>query len=659
MLNLVPKYIFILKVVRKISDEKNIFFKFIPFKLILRRRSKTTIQIAQSHSFKGKLKGLLGDFDDFSTLKISLIDREKIIQQANNTLEHRFDILGSGLTQVEPIDWHTDFKSNFNWPKGKFYKKHEIVDLSNNADVKVAWDFSRCHHLLWLGEAYLLTGEENYAEEIVFQIEDWIKQNPLMYSVNWTCAMDVSIRVVNWMYALNMISSSKLLSDEVVKKITKSIFDHGFFIYNNLEKATPYSSNHYVANLTGLIYIGSFVDSSKEGKKWREYGVKEFYSEIRTQILPSGVQYERSISYHRLVSELFLYPYFMLVRSNEEVPNDIDERLKSMLSFVRDYTKPNGKAPLIGDNDNGRLLPFVENDFNDHNYLLEIASQYFGDSQPQNTSNIDSYFALKGINNQKHGDFNRLGTVSKLYSDAGFAILKRDDFYLFFKNAEFSKHAMPTTKIIGTHTHADALSFELSIGDNDFIIDPGSYCYTSSKELRNEFRSTKKHNTIQVDDLDQIELINSNLFCVKGYRYPKKNNYFQEKGKEILEGFFQWHLSDAEMINHRRRVVSHNAYKFQVIDEIVNNNYHKFTLYYHFSNEVEVTLKGSSVILETKNGATLKMDVETTIDSEIKIIDDTISPSFGIMRQAKTMKVECFSKENVTFKTSFTYKKYR
>jgi len=656
MFNLVPKYIFIFKLIRKISDEKNKLFKFLPFYLLVNFSKKKCLIISDSKRLKNRLKQVLGNFDDFVKLEIKETDHSKIITDANNALEHKFDVLGSGLTKVEPIDWHTDFKSGFKWGKGRFYKNYQIVNNKNNADIKVCWDLSRCHHLLWLGQAYLLTKDEKYSKEVVFQIEDWIKENPLMLSVNWTCAMDVSIRSVNWLYVLNMISSSIYFSDDFTTKVSKSLFEHGFFIYNNLEKSTPYSSNHYVANLTGLIFIGTLFNTSKQGMKWRVFGLKEYFNEVRTQILPSGVHYERSVSYHRLVTELFLYPYLMLLRTKEKVPNEVEVRLKNMLLFIQNYIKPNGKSPLIGDNDNGRLLPFVNYDFNDHNYLVELASKFYSDSKSATINNVDTYFGLNGVDCKQNESFTNTFIKPIVYLDAGFAIFKKKDLYIFFKNGEYSKYAEETTKIIGTHTHADSLSFELCIGNDDFIVDPGSYCYTSSAELRNEFRSTKKHNTIHVDNLDQLELVDSNIFAVKGYRYPEKIHHVMVDNTEVLSGVFKWKIPEQKSITHRRNIIVENVNKFHVLDEIDNSNSHNFTLSYHFSDQVKTTLIENSVVLETKSGAVLTIDFEISIDFKITIINDTISSSYGIIQKSKTMRLECNSNKSFSIKSNFTYK---
>jgi hypothetical protein len=42
-----------------------------------------------------------------------------ILHDAEDAMAHRFDLLGSGPTQLGPtIDWSRDFKSGFRWPRG-------------------------------------------------------------------------------------------------------------------------------------------------------------------------------------------------------------------------------------------------------------------------------------------------------------------------------------------------------------------------------------------------------------------------------------------------------------------------------------------------------------------------------------------------------------
>ena len=102
--------------------------------------------------------------------------------------------------------------------------------------------------------------------------------------------------------------------------------------------------------------------------------MQEYFNEVRSQILPSGSHFERSTSYHRLMTELFFYSYLLLKRDGVYIPTDIKYRVKSMFDFTLNYTRPDGKSPIIGDNDDGRLLPFAKYPFDDHRYLLGVES---------------------------------------------------------------------------------------------------------------------------------------------------------------------------------------------------------------------------------------------------------------------------------------------
>ena len=136
------------------------------------------------------------------------------IEQANKIREHRFDLLGSGEKYLgKEIAWHTDFKNGYTWPV-EHHAKLKLTSHKGGFDVKVPWELSRFHHAIRLGQAYLYTQNEIYAQEIVDQITHWIKANPYEFGVNWAGPMDVAIRAVNWIWAYYFISESKSLNTD-------------------------------------------------------------------------------------------------------------------------------------------------------------------------------------------------------------------------------------------------------------------------------------------------------------------------------------------------------------------------------------------------------------------------------------------------------------
>ena len=118
----------------------------------------------------------------------------------------------------------------------------------------------------------------------------------------------------------------------------------------------------------------------RKGKKWFEKGVSALEEEMAFHVYPDGVCFKGSISYHRLVTELFLSATLLCLKNCINFPSWYMNRLEKMIEFVMRYTKPDGTAPQIGDNDDGRLhiLSNYENwDILDHRYLLSIGAVLF------------------------------------------------------------------------------------------------------------------------------------------------------------------------------------------------------------------------------------------------------------------------------------------
>jgi len=306
--------------------------------------------------------------------------------EADEICTHIFDLLGSGEVNFgKEICWHSDFKTGFRWNTRTYYLgtgKH--VTLDDDSDVKVPWELSRCQHFVTLGKAYWYIKEskvdgEKYAREFVNQISDWIDANPVTLGVNWSCTMDVAIRAVNWIWGYYFFCGSQSVTKEFKLKFFKSLFLHGRHIVNNLEFGRI-RGNHYLSDIAGLVYLGIFFHETKEGKKWLEKGLNALKEEMELQVYEDGVGFEGSISYHRLVTELFLSTTLLSRNNGIDFPQWYMTRLERMLEFVLYYTKPNGTAPQIGDNDDGRLH-ILSNYGNwnrlDHRYLVSVGAVLF------------------------------------------------------------------------------------------------------------------------------------------------------------------------------------------------------------------------------------------------------------------------------------------
>lgn len=379
------------------------------------------------------------------------IDEIRVISR--HYLEHRFDLLGSGWVEVShgmvcagleghryppahavlgeipgrwsdncinpsnliraksiaalltpgyvPIDWQLDFKSGYRWDEKTWYQDIQFGHFPG-VDVKVPWELSRMQHLPQLAHAYALAtyGTEGFAppdyylREFRDQILDFVASNPPRYGVNWACTMDVGIRIANWLMAhdLFMCSGAKF-DDEFEQVLLQSVYQHGLHIINNLEWHAELRSNHYLADIVGLLFVAAYLPCFAETDAWLAFAIQELVVEVQSQFHQEGGNFEASTCYHRLSAELVVYGTAIvaglpeskrkaLARFNHNLirgvprlrPAPLDlypipgtdtlgffppwfwEKLEKMAEFTWHITRPDLLVPQIGDNDSGRLF---------------------------------------------------------------------------------------------------------------------------------------------------------------------------------------------------------------------------------------------------------------------------------------------------------------
>ncbi|MGH7429544.1 MAG: heparinase II/III family protein, partial [Candidatus Methylomirabilaceae bacterium] len=179
------------------------------------------------------------------------------VTAAYRICDHVFDLLGSGPVALGPeIDWHRDFKSAYRWDPKTFYTDVPYGHVEG-VDIKVPWELSRGQHLPVLAQAYLFTGDERYAREAVAQIRHWLATNPPQFGVNWACPMDVGIRAVNWLWTAGLLADAVAADREFFLDLSAGLLAHGRFLRGNLEIGPGgITSNHYLADVVGLLYLG-------------------------------------------------------------------------------------------------------------------------------------------------------------------------------------------------------------------------------------------------------------------------------------------------------------------------------------------------------------------------------------------------------------------
>ena len=314
------------------------------------------------------------------------------------TLDHQFDLLGSGWVKVErnrrreglrghvyepqrlddsrpygtwlaehvtpgnlkaaarigglvspgyaPLSWEEDFKSGYRWPVDAHRTQLTYGDKPG-VDVKVPWELSRMQHLPWLAFAAMLSRDgapgfespDRYVREFMDQSLDFMAANPPQYGPNWLCTMDVAFRAVSLIAAHDFFSNAGFaFPDAFEREFRRSIRDHAEHVVAHLEYHPTIRANHYYSDVVGLLFVAAWLPSAPETDSWFAFAVQEYLNESRLQFHADGSGFEASTSYHRLCAEMLVYGAALI----EGLPERQAARLRGYAHTLWKFTPPLG-----------------------------------------------------------------------------------------------------------------------------------------------------------------------------------------------------------------------------------------------------------------------------------------------------------------------------
>lgn len=553
-------------------------------------------------------------------------ESQRVLHAADRACNRSVDLLGTGpITLGSPIDWSHDYRVDMGWPPG-FARAIDYVNRDRPSDVKIPWEISRLQWLIPAGQAYLLVGEERYAAAVRDVLEEWIRANPLAYTVNWSCTMEAALRIFTWTWFFHVFAPSPSWSDDGFRvRFLSALYLHGDFTRRHIEKA-DINGNHYTADLAGLVMAGLFFDTVGDGPRWAAIGWQGLCQELPKQVYADGVDFEGSVPYHRLVFELFLWPALFRHALGDTIPSDYSERLRRMAHFTAAYSRSDGTSPLLGDADDGRALPFGSQPVGDHRYLIGLAAAAFDDAE------LKACFAgprselawILGL--ERAAAFPSAGRAvpSARFSDGGCYVMRDGGTHVFIDCAPVGLAGR------GGHGHNDALSFEAWLDGVPLVMDCGSYVYTASFEMRNRFRSTRCHNTPLVDGQEINRFVHpDNLWTLHDDARPICLQWRADETEDVFVGaHYGYQRLGVEV---QRTIRLDKALRsLEVIDVVSGRGQHDVAIPLHLAPDVAIDKRGSAVNLWS-GGRGFEIIANTRNDWTVHVEPCSIAPSYGVL----------------------------
>lgn len=571
--------------------------------------------------------------------QMSLVDLERtcsgdltrILNAAERAIAHKVDLLGSGPVELgAEIDWQLDYKTGIRWPL-TYCRDIEYNNPDRPSDVKFPWELSRMQWMIPLGQAYLLTREERYAVAARDLLSHWIGENSYAGSVNWSCTMEVALRIHTWSWFFHVFKNSTAWAETAFReRFLQALYLHGDFTARNLEKS-DINGNHYTADAAGLVIAGLFFGSGNASQHWLQLGWEILCDEMPRQVLPDGVDFEASVPYHRLVQELFLLPALYRLRHGLEVPEWYRERLIAMARFTAAYSRPDGSVPLWGDADDARALPFGGQPINDHRYLLGLVGAAFdvkdllaGFSGPRSEifwlmgADVASALLDRELLDQDQ--------CSIAFPDGGFYVLRNRRDHVFVDCGPLGLGGR------GGHGHNDLLSFEAVIDGVHLISDCGAYLYTADYQERNNFRSTAYHNTPQIDGEEINRFVRPDYlwFLHNDAAHEVREVNFGSNTDRLILSHGGYRRLKSPVTPVRRFELNHAEHSLTIRDTFEGEGEHRLEIPLHLARGVVIDSQDPGRLVLRVGQRRFALTWEPKLGWELRIETGRVSPSYGL-----------------------------
>lgn len=566
-------------------------------------------------------------------------DTEQIFARAELAMTHHVDLLGSGVIYLgADIDWHRDYKSNYDWPQ-KHIRDLDYNNIDRPSDVKFPWELSRLQWLIPVGQAYMLTGDEAYAYKAKAILISWMQQNPYSIGVNWACTMEVALRILSWSWFFHVFKHSGAWQEQSFQKqFLTCLYLHADFTERHLE-VSDINGNHYTADAAGLVFAGLFFNQGEAPKRWQRLGWEILCKELPRQVFADGVDFEASVPYHRLVLELFCLPAMYREAQGLSIPSEYKQRLCLMAEFSVAYTKPDGSVPLWGDADDARALPFGTQDINDHRYLCSLVGYALKNQSllMQSSGSLSECFWIFG--KEAAQDIQKVSNgvkqkKSRAFPNGGFYIMQNNLDHIFIDCGPIGLAGR------GGHGHNDCLAFEAVLNGVKLITDCGAYVYTASFAERNLFRSTQSHNTPCIDEQEINRFIRWDyLWNMHNDALPEVLVWRNDANCDYFSGMHTgYQRLNAPLIPQRTIVLDHNKHSLMVQDDIFCTGSHSICIPLHLDPNVVVLLSDSVNIVQLKvNENQFILRWEGDANWKLQIMPARVSPSYGVIHNTSKL----------------------
>jgi len=570
------------------------------------------------------------------------VDAAPYLAAAKPIAEGWLDIYALKRVDIgSPPRWNRDAKSGIEAP-ATFGKLLDTGDPDLVGDIKYLWLPNRHQHLVTLAQAYALTGRREYAAAVEEQLASWFIACPRGVGPNWSSTLEVAVRLLNWSAVWQLLDAPRLLSADFRNRWLRSIYEHCEFVRGWFTLHAS-AGHRLIGEAAGLFVAALTWPHWPEARGWAATAKTILEREVLAQMSPDGVSREQSVGVQLFVLDLLQITLLAGKANGQWFSADYESRIEAVLDFLASLMDAGGNVPVFGDADDAPATRFSPAaDFSLVRSLLGTGAVLFkrGDFKLKARALDDRARWLLGA--QADSQFAALDAEKTRlplrqafpeggYFVAGCAFDTRAEVRLVADAGPLGYRAA------AAHGHADALSFTLSAGGREFLVDPGTYAFHTQEAWRRYFRGTAAHNTLRIDGLDQ---------SVPGgrFRWLKKARagcslWLSSPEKDSFEGWHDGYMRLEDPVKHRRLIEFDKRLRRVLIEDTLEMaEEHDVELFFHFSELCRLD-RAADGFVATQEGVSVKISLPVREGAAARLSHGNVAPLCGWRSRAFDVRV--------------------
>lgn len=421
-------------------------------------------------------------------------------------LKEKIERLRAGEFQFFNADYKklgTDYDWIKNPDSGHVYdiKKHwlDINDFSEAAgDIKFVWEKSRFSYLCTIIR-YDYHFDEDCSEWVFSEIENWIDRNPINQGPNYKCSQEISLRLLNWIFALYYYKNSSALTEERFAKIMHVAYWQLHHVRQNIHFSRIAVRNNHAITETMMLYLGGiFFPFFPNSKNWSAEGLNWLEEEVAYQVYEDGTFLQFSHNYHRVLVQLLTFSLFMSELNSRKLSKTFHTRAEKTLDYLYQcQIEENGHLSNYGANDGALFFPLNDCEYRDYRPQLNALAYFFNrkDLYEKGKWTEDRFWFANSIDSKPYRAKNFSRKAIKTFPKGGYFVARDEDTLTFIRCGNHKDRP----------SHADNLHLDIWYKGKNYLRDSGTYKYNTDPETLNFFIGTKGHNTVMLGDQNQMK----------------------------------------------------------------------------------------------------------------------------------------------------------